>query len=97
MGQRYQRGRIWWIKYYVNGRPVRESTGTDKEQEARRLLKTREGHAAAGMPMLPRADRIRYEEIATDQVSVNVLRSGPCSRAKPRLVRPDGEYGRRSA
>ena len=23
MGQIYQRGRIWWIKYYVNGRPVR--------------------------------------------------------------------------
>ncbi|MBI2878935.1 MAG: site-specific integrase [Candidatus Rokubacteria bacterium] len=66
MGQLYQRGRIWWVKYYVNGRPVRESTGTDKEKEAGRVLKTREGRAAAGLPLLPRADRVRYEEAAED-------------------------------
>jgi hypothetical protein len=66
MGQLYQRGRIWWVKYYVNNRPVRESTGTEKAKEAARFLKTREGRAAAGMPMLPRADRIRYDEIAAD-------------------------------
>ena len=24
MGQLYQRGRIYWCKYYVGGRPVRE-------------------------------------------------------------------------
>lgn len=51
-------GRIWWCKYYVNGRPVRESTGTDRETEARRV--------ATGQPILPRIDRIRYEEIAAD-------------------------------
>src|SRR2546427_963599 len=61
-----QPGRIWWAKYYVNGRPVRESTGTRKETEARRFLKAREGRVAAGQPMLPRVDRIRYEEIAAD-------------------------------
>ncbi len=27
----YRRGNVWWCKYYVNGRPVRESTETDKE------------------------------------------------------------------
>ena len=57
---------IWWVKYYVNGRPVRESTGTTKESEARRLLKEREGRAASGHPILPRADRVRYEEVAQD-------------------------------
>jgi hypothetical protein len=30
------------------------------------LIKVREGRAAAGMPDLPRADRIRYEEAAAD-------------------------------
>ncbi len=64
MGQLYQRGRIWWAKYYVNGRPVRESTGSEKEKEAARFLKQREGRAAAGLPMLPRADRVRYDEAA---------------------------------
>jgi len=73
MGYLYRRkfrngkiGRIWWAKYYVNGRPARESTGTDKESEARRLLKEREGRVAAGQPILPRIDRIRYEEAAGD-------------------------------
>lgn len=66
MGQLYQRGRIWWVKYYVNGRPIRESTGTAKEKEAERFLKAREGRAAAGLPLLPRADRVRWEEAAAD-------------------------------
>ncbi|MBI4560554.1 MAG: site-specific integrase [Candidatus Rokubacteria bacterium] len=66
MGMLYQRGNIWWIKYYINGRPVRESAGTKKETEARRILKDREGRVATGQPMLPRVDRIRYEEAAQD-------------------------------
>jgi hypothetical protein len=57
---------IWWVKYYVNGRPVRESTGTGKESDARRLLKEREGRVATGQPILPHADRVRYEETAQD-------------------------------
>lgn len=59
-------GRIWWMKYYANGRPVRESTGTDKEKVASRILKDHEGRVASGQPILPRADRIRYEEVAQD-------------------------------
>ncbi|HXL78787.1 MAG TPA: hypothetical protein VN985_09120 [Candidatus Eisenbacteria bacterium] len=66
-----ERGQIWWRKYYVNGRPVRESTGVagDTETaplEARRFLKKREGSVATGAPILPRADRIRYDEVAED-------------------------------
>jgi integrase len=62
---------MWWVKYYQNGRPVRESTGVaaDTEtppQEAKRFLKEREGRVATGQPILPRADRIRYEEAAAD-------------------------------
>lgn len=58
--------RIWWVKYYVNGRPVRERTGADRESEARRFLKEREGRVATGQPLLPQTDRIRYEEIDQD-------------------------------
>ena len=50
-------GHVWWVKYYVNGRPVRESTGTEKRTEAERFMKEREGRVAAGLPTLPRADR----------------------------------------
>lgn len=66
MGWLYQRGRIWWVKYYVNGRPVRESTGTAREQAAKNFLKAREGRVVTGQPIFPRADRIRYEEAAED-------------------------------
>lgn len=59
-------GRIWWIKYYVNGRPIRESTGTDKETAAKNILKDRLGRVATGQPILPRADRVRYEEVVQD-------------------------------
>ena len=66
MGSLYRRGRFWWIKYYVDGRPVRESARTDKETEARKLLKLREGVAANGMPLSPRADRLRVDHLLRD-------------------------------
>lgn len=58
----YKRGNVWWCKYYVNGRPVRESTGTEKETEAKRFLDGRRGRVATGQAILPRVDRIRYDE-----------------------------------
>jgi integrase len=66
MGSLYQRGEIWWVKYYENGHPRRESTGTTKETEARRFLKEREGRVATGQPIVQRADRISYEEVVED-------------------------------
>ncbi len=58
--------RIWWVKYYVNGNPIRESTGSEKESQARRFLKLREGAVATGAPIPPRIDRIIYDELASD-------------------------------
>jgi integrase len=66
MGSLYKRGNVWWIKYYANGRPIRESTGMEKETEARRILKEREGRVAIGQPILRRVDHISYEEAAQD-------------------------------
>ncbi len=60
----------WWVKYYVNGRPVRESTGTEKESQARRFLKLREGAVATGAPIPPRIDRIIYDELAPTCASI---------------------------
>lgn len=99
MGQLYQRGRIWWVKYYVNGRPVRESTGTAKEREAERFLKQREGRAAAGLPLLPRADRVRYEEAAADlRQHYETTGSRDSSEAEKRLKHLDHFFlGRRLA
>lgn len=66
MGMIYKRGDVFWIKYYVNGRAIRESSGSKKEGPAKSLLKQREGLAVTGQPVIKRVDRIRYEEIADD-------------------------------
>jgi hypothetical protein len=55
-----ERSRVWWAKYYVNGRPMRESTGVEAytdtaPMEARRFLKQRKGRVATSAPILPRA------------------------------------------
>jgi hypothetical protein len=62
---------VWWCKYSQNGRPVRESTGVSADTKtppkaAERFLKEREGRVATGLPILPRADRTRYDDIAAD-------------------------------
>ena len=40
MGSLYKQpaSRIWCVKYYVNGRAVRQSTGTADAEEAKRCL-----------------------------------------------------------
>jgi hypothetical protein len=54
------------VKYYVNGRMIRESTRTEDKRIARRILKLREGAVASGTLVTPRLDRILYDELAAD-------------------------------
>ena len=56
----------WWLKYYQNGRAIRESTGTTKETVARRMLRLREGDVERGIPVNPKLGRLTFEEAATD-------------------------------
>jgi integrase len=65
-GRDGQPGRIWWTSVYTNGRRQCASTETADATQARRILKQREGRVAAGLPLLPRADRVRYDEAAKD-------------------------------
>ena len=55
-----------WIKYYENGRAIRESTGTTKETVARRTLRLREGDVEHGIPIVPKMGRITFDDAATD-------------------------------
>ncbi len=64
MGTVYRRGRIWWIKYYWNGKPFRESSKSQKISDAKRLLRRREGEVATGGLLV--AERVRFEELADD-------------------------------
>jgi integrase len=66
MGSLFKRGNIWWVKYYQNGRPIRESTGSKRETEAKRFLKLREGQVAQGKRVMPQAERLRFENLVDD-------------------------------
>jgi len=64
MGCIYTRGEIYWIKYYANGRAIRESTRQTKEKRALDLLKEREGRVRLNMALPLRTDRITFFEAA---------------------------------
>lgn len=68
MGSIYKRGRIYWIQYYRNGKPYRESTKSKKEADAKRLLKKREGEISEGKLPGIYFDRIRFDELAEDLI-----------------------------
>ena len=57
---------VWWIKFYVHGKPVKESTGSAKESDAKALLKEREGRVVRGESVIPRQDRTTYEQARAD-------------------------------
>lgn len=66
MGMIYKRGKTYWIKYYRNGKPHRESTRSKKEADAKRLLKKREGEISEGKLPGVYFDRVRFDELAED-------------------------------
>jgi integrase len=66
MGSTYKRGNIYWIKYYRNGKPYRESSESKKESDAKRLLKKREGEISGGKLPGIYFDKVRFDELAED-------------------------------
>ncbi len=60
---------VWWVRYWSNGKLVRESARTEDEKEALRVLKDREGRVVRGEALLPHVDRIKYEEAEKDLVT----------------------------
>jgi hypothetical protein len=65
-GSYYKRGDTWWVKWYRNGRPVRETTGSTKESAAKDLLNRRLGAIAEGRPISLRAEKVRVGELLDD-------------------------------
>ena len=66
MGMMYQRGKVWWIKYYRNGRYYRESTRTTKKMVAQKLLERREGEIAQGKMPGILFEKVTFDELAED-------------------------------
>ena len=66
MGELRRRGRVWWIRYYRNGRRHEESSRSTKKQAAIDLPKIREGDVAKGVPISAKVGQLRFREAAGD-------------------------------
>ena len=69
MGTLYRRGNTWWIKYYRDGKPYRESTRSRKKTEAEKLLKLREGSIVQGTFKGLQVERTTVYELLEDVIS----------------------------
>src|SRR5262245_42129878 len=58
--------RYWWVCYYVNGKPVYESTGSEKITDARNFLKRKIAEAETGNFVSPKVQRITVSELYAD-------------------------------
>jgi integrase len=55
----------WWIGFYHRGKEIRESSQSENEAEAKRLLKRKVTAIEAGK-VLPREDKLTFDELAKD-------------------------------
>ena len=62
-GRLFKRGALWWIAYYVNGKERRESSKSDHESDAKRLLKNRMKQIHGGRYTGPEEDRLTVIEL----------------------------------
>ena len=58
--------KIWWLKYHFHGKPVRESSKSQKKMEAKALLAQREGDISSGKIPGIHLDRVTFDELADD-------------------------------
>jgi integrase len=66
-GRIWKRGRYYWIQYYnANGQQVRESTKSEVEKVADKMLSRRLGQIHAGINPRPQAERTSTDELAED-------------------------------
>ncbi|MCJ7484116.1 MAG: site-specific integrase [Thermodesulfovibrionales bacterium] len=68
MGMLYKRGNVWWLKYYQNGKNIRESSGSKSKMVAERHLKRREGEIAQG-----KVPSVQFEKTTFDQLVEGLL------------------------
>ena len=62
-GYLYKRGRSWWIRYSVRGKDFRESSGSERESEAMRLLKRRWKEVGKGRFIGPSEEKVTMDSL----------------------------------
>ncbi len=64
-----RQSRIYWIKYYRNGKAERENTHLTDHAAAKRLLQSREGDAARGIAVSAKIGQVKIDELIADVVT----------------------------
>src|SRR5215813_239967 len=78
LGTVYRRGGIWWIRYWYRSHDYRESSHSESEAIARRLLEKRLGEIGRGRLMGPSEERVTFDDLANALVTeyqINAKRS----------------------
>jgi hypothetical protein len=67
-GSIYQpkRSRFWWVKYYRNGKAIRESAHATDKRKAQKFLEKRLGEIGSGNFLGPSVEKIHVSELAED-------------------------------
>ncbi len=71
MGRIFRRGQVWWIAYCHQGKEYRESSRSEKEEDAKRLLQRRLGEVGGGR-LVDR--RLTFEDLIPDYLRDHALR-----------------------
>ena len=69
MGQIRKRGKYYQIRYYRNGQRIEETTEYTKYDDARTLLKDREGDISKGVPITATSTRLTFDAAVKDVVT----------------------------
>jgi integrase len=98
LGTVYLRGKTWWVQYFQNGHPYRESSGSSKKMVARELLKKRMGEISEGKMPSIKYDQVMFSELA-DALLADYRINGRKSlaRAEQSLKHLRKEFGRHKA
>jgi hypothetical protein len=66
MGRVFQRGSVWWVAYSYRGKEFRESAGSARESEARKLLKKRLGEIGRSRFLGVLEEKVTFQQLADD-------------------------------
>lgn len=89
-GYLYKRGRLWWIRYSVRSKDFRESSGSERERDAMKLLKKRWQEVGKGRFIGPSEDRVLIDDLfqtLQDDYAINGRRSARMLKYRLRHLR----------
>jgi hypothetical protein len=91
MGRIFKRGSVYWIAYNHRNQEYRESSQSENESVARKLLKKRIGEVASGRFIGPNEERFSFGDVADALVTdyeINKLRSLRSVRLSIKHLKP---------